>query len=78
MAAWITEFLFYHIVVAIEEIEAVLLCKFGKEPKYIAVHFNNLFDPSIFPKFVSVPELNIGKSILIVVLESGEVEVLIF
>ena len=59
--------LFDDIMVAIEHIEAVFLIKQGEHPKYIAVYFNDSFHIPVFPKFISVPQFNIGKASLVIV-----------
>ena len=63
--------LFYHIVIAVEHIKAMLFMKTGKEKKYVAVGFHDLFHTAVFPQFIPIAQFDIGISQSIIMLQCG-------
>ena len=70
--------LLYHIVVPVKHIQAVLFMKAGEEKKHIAMGFDDLFHTAVFPQFVPVSQLNVGVTRFVIILQCGEVQVLVF
>ena len=72
-------FLFlFHIMVSVDHVKTILFVEQSKEPEYIIVNFYYLVHFSVFPQFISITKLYIGKSLCIVMVESCEVQILIF
>ncbi len=69
---------FYNVVVAIEKIQPVLLIELFEKPKDIAVDIDDILHVSVFPKFIPIPQFNIGKSLSVIVFQSGKIEMLVF
>ncbi len=69
---------FYDIMVAVEQIQAVLLIKLMKEPEHVAVDIHDIFHVSVFPELITVPQFNIGKTLSVIVLQGGEIQMLVF
>lgn len=67
----------HHIVVTVEHIKPFLFPETGKQPKNVAMCFHDLFHAAVFPKFVSVAELDIGESCFVIVLKGGKIQVLV-
>lgn len=59
--------LLFHIMVAIKQMQPALTVKEGEKPKDIVVDLDYLPHVSVFPEFVSVPQLDIGVSIGIII-----------
>ena len=77
LAAVIT-FLLFHIVIAIEQEKAVFLIKPGHKPENVVVDVDNLIHIPVFPQFIPIPQFDIGKALVVVMLQGSEIEVLIF
>lgn len=67
--------LLFHIVVAIKQMQSALTVKEGEKPKDIVVDLDYLPHVSVFPKLVSVSQLDIGKTIGIVIFQGRKIEV---
>ncbi len=61
------------VMISVEHIEPVFRLKKGVQPENIAVDFLNGIQTAVFPQFIPVPQLNIGKSVDIVMAEGGKV-----
>lgn len=68
----------YNVMVAIEKIQSVLLIELLKKPEDIAVDINDILHTSVFPKFIPVPQLNIGKTLSVIVFQCGKIQMLVF
>src|SRR3989339_872563 len=66
-----------HIMITINEIKAIIFIKFAHKPEYMAVTFSYISAISIFKKFVTIPEFNICKIIIIVIIQGMEKYVLV-
>lgn len=69
---------FYDVVVAVEKIQPLLLIELFEQPKHIAVHVNDILHISVFPKFIPVTQLDIGKALPIIMFQRGKVQMLVF
>lgn len=76
--AGIARLFLFHVVVAINHIQSVLVVKQREEPEYIVVNFNYLAHFSVFPELIPVPELDIRKTALVIMREGSEIQILIF
>ena len=65
--------LFFHIVISVEEKELVPTVKPGEETEDIVMDFNDMTNIPVFPKLISVPQLNIGIACIVVVFQGGEI-----
>lgn len=59
---------FHNIMVAVKQIQPVFLIKLAKKPENVAVDIHDVFDASVFPQLVAVSQLDIGKSLPVIVL----------
>lgn len=57
----------HHVMVSVEHVEAVRLIKLRKLTKDIAMNFFDLFNATIFPKFVAIAKFDIGKPAAVIV-----------
>lgn len=69
----VAPFPFHNVVIAIEKIQPVFLVELFEEPEDIAVHVNDIFHVSVFPKLIPVTQLDIGKSLTVVMLQRGKI-----
>jgi hypothetical protein len=67
-----------NVMVAIEQIQPVLLIKLLEKPEYIAVNVHDIFHAAVLPQFVSVSKFDIGKSLTVIMFQCGEIKVLVF
>ena len=65
-------------MVAVEKIQSILLIELFEKPEDIAVHINNIFQASVFPELIPIPQLDIGKALPVIMLQRGKVQMLIF
>ena len=69
---------FDHVVVSVDHIEPVVLIKPGQLPEYVTMDFFDLFHIPVFPEFVSISQFNVGVAALIIIVQSGEIEMAVF
>lgn len=67
----------FHIMVAVKQIKSVLPVKEGEKLEDIAVDFNDLLHVSVFPKFIPIPQLDIGKTIGTVIFQGRKIKALV-
>lgn len=65
-------------MISVNHIKPVLLMKQGEEPEHIVMNFNDLAHSPVFPQLIPVSQLNIGKTLLIVMVQSRKIKVLVF
>ena len=68
----------FHIMVAVKQIKSVLPVKEGEKLEDIAVDFDDLLHVSVFPKFISIPQLDIGKTVSTVIFQGRKIKTLVF
>ena len=68
---------FYQVMIAVEEVEAPLSVKKGKDVVDCAVGLNDLLQIRVFPQFIPVPKLDIGIVRSEIMLQGGQIEGLI-
>ncbi|MPN02959.1 hypothetical protein SDC9_150180 [bioreactor metagenome] len=64
-----------NVVVAIDKIQAAVFIESGKKPERIAVYSLNIVHLLVFPKLISVAYFDIGKIVLIVIVQCVKVDV---
>ncbi len=68
----------YNIVVAVDQIQSVFLMKLFEQPEHIAVNVNYIFHASVFPQFISIAQFDIGRTMSIIMLQRGKIQMLVF
>lgn len=67
-----------HIMIAVKQIKSVLPVKEGEKLEDIAVDFDDLLHLSVFPKFIPIPQFDIGKTIGTIIFQGRKIKALVF
>lgn len=68
----------FHVMISIKQVKPAPFIKTGHQPEYVAVDFNDLFHPPVFPKLIPISKLDIGKTMVEIIGKRCEIQVLIF